>query len=496
MFPSRATLIATLASSPGDDGEAVRRLPPEVEWLEVRADLVGDLEPSWLRERFAGRLLYTLRSAAEGGGFAGSAAEAGERLCAAAIAGYDLVDVELERDLRRSVLEGVRPASRLLSWHGGVSDLADLRRCFARMAEQEAAYYKLVVAAEEEGDELVPLDFLVEIGRRDVTAFSTGARGSWTRLVAPRLGAPLVYGSWGEREGAPGQLGIDRLIRDFGLPELAPATRTFGIVGNPVGHSLSPRLHNGAYRALGIDAVYLAFEPATFGDFWLEVVESVLFTTGPAPLRGLSVTAPFKASALACAGATSPLAQGIESANTLRLREDVWEADTTDPDGVIGPLERRGIAVAGLEAAVLGAGGAGRAAVAGLVRAGAKVTLANRSVERGREAARSLRVRFVPLAELAASEYGLVINATTLGHRPEDELPVDVAMLGGGTLVLDLVYGETPTPFVRAARERGLEGIDGREVLLHQALRQFEVLTGETLPYELGVELLGLEVVA
>lgn len=492
MSLSRATLIATLASPPDDDGEVIRSLPPEVDWLEVRGDLVGDLEPSWLRQRFAGRLLYTLRSEAEGGRFVGSALEAGERLMAAASGGYDLVDLELERDVRRVVLEGVPARQRILSWHGAACELEDLRRCFARMAEQEAAFYKLVPAAEEEGDELAPMDLLLELGRRDVTAFCTGSLGSWTRLVAPRLGAPLVYCAWADGKGAPGQLHVERLIRDFGLPELRSCSRTYGIAGNPVAHSLSPRLHNGAYRALGLDAFYLAFEPTTFGDFWLEVVESNLFTSGPTPLDGLSVTAPFKAAALACAGASSPLANAVESANTLHRRNGVWEADTTDPDGVVGPLDRRGIPLAGLRAAVLGAGGAGRAAVAGLRRAGARVTLFNRSAERGRESAEALGVPFVPIEKLEPGEFGLVVNATSLGHRPEDELPLPVGSLATATVVLDLVYGEEPTPLVGAARERGLEAIDGREVLLHQALRQFEILTGERLPYELGAQLLGL----
>ena len=131
------------------------------------------------------------------------------------------------------------------------------------------------------------------------------------------MGAPWVYGSAGEGPAAPGQPSIAALRRDYGLPALGPVERLYGVVGRPVGHSLSPRLHNGGYRELGVPALYLAFEPESFGDFWLEVVEGGLFDDLGMPLSGLSITAPFKQAALAVAGAASPLAERIGAVNTL-----------------------------------------------------------------------------------------------------------------------------------------------------------------------------------
>jgi 3-dehydroquinate dehydratase/shikimate dehydrogenase len=524
-----ASLVATLTTP----------LTPElaaglegVEWLEVRADVLGDLDPEPLRRLFPGKLLYTLRSHAEGGSFEGSQERRKRRLIAAAER-YDRVDVEGARDLAPELLTAVPPERRLISWHGPASDAAALEACFGRMAAAEAALYKLVPWAVQPGEALAPLMLLHALQRPDVVAFAGGDAGTWTRLVAPRLGAPVVYGAVSDAPGAtgaPGQPSIRTLREDFGLPALLPAGALFGVVGNPVAHSLSPRLHNGAYRELGIPALYLPFQTDSFGDFWLEVVEEGVLETVGLPIHGLSITAPFKAAALAVAGAESPLAGLIGGANTLVLRDGVWEAESTDPAGVVEPLRERGIEIAGRRAAVVGAGGAGRAAAVGLTRAGARVTLFNRGPERGEKAAADLNLPCLPLRELEPGEFDLLVNATPLGRAPkgqtpqqgqaqaaqaaaqlgqpgqeqhgrqvqraaEEPLPFPVDALRQGAVVIDLVYRreeEGPTPLLAAAGGRGAMTIDGREVLLGQARGQFRMMTGRELPRELARRLLGL----
>jgi 3-dehydroquinate dehydratase/shikimate dehydrogenase len=541
-----ASLIATLTTpltpelAAGLDG---------VEWLEVRADVLGDLDPEPLRRLFPGKLLYTLRSRAEGGSFEGSPERRKRRLLEAA-GRYDRVDLEAARDLSPEVLTAVPRELRLISWHGPASDVEALEACFARMAAAEAALYKLVPWAVQPGEALAPLMLLHQLRRDDVIAFAGGDAGTWTRLVAPRLGAPVVFGAAGDAPGAPGQPSIRTLCEDFGLPALPPVAALFGVVGNPVAHSLSPRLHNGAYRELGIPALYLPFQTDAFGDFWLEVVEEGVLETLGLPIHGLSITAPFKAAALAVAGAESPLAGLLGGANTLVLRQGVWEAESTDGDGVVEPLRERGIKVEGRRAAVVGAGGAGRAAAVGLSRAGARVTIFNRSAERGEKAAEELGLEWRTLGELGAGEFDVVVHATPVGRgeevgeeagtgagvegnmqsRPaqqasharrgestrrgdqaprgdqaqrgegavgavDDPLPFPVDGLRAGTVVIDLVYRrpeEGPTPLLAAAAARGAVTVDGREVLLGQARGQFRLMTGRDLPRELARRLLGL----
>ncbi|HEV7667352.1 MAG TPA: type I 3-dehydroquinate dehydratase [Thermoanaerobaculia bacterium] len=486
----RATLIATLTNLPSDAD--LDRLAAQADVLEMRADLLGDLPAERLRARFPGRLLYTLRSRNEGGAGESSPDKRRKRI-AEASAGYDLVDLEAERDLSAGLLSAISPERRILSWHGGSTPLPGLEARLERMLGAPAFLYKLVPAAQQPGDAFAPLQLLKDAGRRDVVAFASGLPGVWTRLVAPRLGAPIVYGSAGETPAAPGQLSIAKLRGDYGLPDLPPLESLFGIVGNPVFHSLSPRLHNGCYRALGVPALYLPFHVDGFGDFWLEVVEGGAFEELGLPLRGLSVTAPHKEAALAVAGASSPLAERIGAANTLTLRDGVWEAESTDPEGVVLPIRTRGVEVSGKLAAVVGAGGAGRSAAVGLKAAGAHVTLVNRNEAKGRLAAAELHLAFAQLEGFDPSEFDILIQATSLGREDDEPLPFAVDRIRPGTVVVDLVYrAETvePTPLLAAAIAQGVLAIDGREVLLSQALGQFRSMTGREMPVELARELL------
>jgi 3-dehydroquinate dehydratase/shikimate dehydrogenase len=483
------TLVATLTAAP--DEATLRALAPQVGILEVRADLVGDLDPGYLRSIWPGQLLYTVRSRAEGGAFEGGR-QARRRRLAAAAPHYDLVDLEAERDIQPDLLAEVPAAQRLISWHGPSAPFHELQSRFASLAATEARYYKMIPHAAQSGDELRGLQLLQSLGRDDLACFAMGEIGAWTRVVAPRFGSPLVYGAIG-RPGAPGQLSIEQLIRDYSLPALPKASAYYGIVGKPVAHSLSPRLHNGAYRALGIDALYLPFHADSFGDFWLEVVESGAMAELGLPLRGLSVTAPYKEVALAVSGASSPRAQQIEAANTLVCcHEEVWEAETTDPEGVVLALDRNGVALRGRKAAVVGCGGAGKAAAFGLHLAGAEVVLVNRSTERGKKASAELGMPFVPYHSFEPSRFDIVVQATSLGHHPDDELPFDPERLRADATVLDMVYGSEPTRLVQRTRDLGRRAIDGREILLYQALGQFRLMTGHRLDETLARELLGM----
>ena len=201
---ARATLVATLTEPPDAEGRSLAALAGAADVLEVRADLVGDLDAAWLRSHFPGRLLYTLRSRAEGGAFDGSDERRRRRIAAAAPV-YDLVDLEHGRDATDETLAAVPAERRVLSWHGAPGTIESLRLHFRRLAATPAALYKMVVFANAPGEELPPLQLVAELRRRDLLAFAAGPAAAWTRLVAPRFGAPWVYGAASERPGAPGQ---------------------------------------------------------------------------------------------------------------------------------------------------------------------------------------------------------------------------------------------------------------------------------------------------
>ena len=218
---ARATLVATVTTLPAGSAVPIVSDLEGVDWLEIRADLVGDLDAARLARVFPGKLLYTLRSRAEGGGSEGTPERRRQRLIEAA-GRYDYVDLEAARDLTPDILKGVPAEKRVISWHGPAPGVDGLTATFERMAAVPAALYKLVPTAAQAGEEVQALLLLASLGRRDVAAFAAGAIGAWTRLVAPRLGAPVVYGALGEVPGAPGQISIERLRRDYGLPELPP----------------------------------------------------------------------------------------------------------------------------------------------------------------------------------------------------------------------------------------------------------------------------------
>lgn len=479
-----AALVATLGAPPTTTA-ALHRLPEVVSWLQVRADLVGDVPAAWLREAFRGQLLYTLGS---GGATAGL--DRSERLVAAAAEGYDLVELDAQRDVRADVLAAIPPHQRMIRWKGpatGASELASRFRCLSRI---EARSYLLIVEARRASDGLVPLSFLRSAGRRDVTAYADGEVGLWSRILAPLLGAPLIFAgrTVNDQETSDGP-GPERMIAEFGLPSLPTVDRICGIVGAGANRSLSPGLHNAVYRALGYPGLFLPFRVDAFDEFWREVVESQALEQLGLRTQGFTVASPNKEAAVTVLKALGRVSRDSASVNLVFRRGPAWAAITTDSTGVLANLDRR--TLPGQRAAVIGCGGSGRAIASALSRAGAHTTLVNRSHERGEQASRLLGLPFAPLSRFSAEGYDLIINATSVGTRGE-ALPFSLRSVAQHTLVVDLIYAQAPTPLVESARANGLRVVDGREVLLAQVERQFIRMTGLAPPPGLLAERLGL----
>ena len=483
----KAILVASLKTPRSSVSEALATLPDAVSWVEVRADLVGDLSPDRVRQSFRGGLLYTLRSRAEGGNSEATGRERRQRLLHAA-ASYDLIDLEGERDLTPEILHAIPPEKRLISWQGPATDREGFRSRFEQMATVKARFYKLVSMAERPEDGREPLAFLKALGRTDTVAFATGRRGFWSRLLALHLKAPLVFGTI--TESADEEPTIARLMQDYGLPDLTPVEAIYGIVGNPVTHSLSPRLHNAAYRALGHRALYLPFEVDAFEDFWHEIIEDQTLASMGFPVGGLTVVSPFKEAAQRIISKRSLVTQRAVSSNIFLRKNGSWTADTTDAAGILLTLARRGVEVKDKRIAIIGCGGSGRAMAAALDEAGARVTLVNRGLERGYLAVQLLGLPFAPLSSFSPEGFSIVINATPVG-RNDDTLPFAVESLGDDAVVVDLVYRTHPTPLVDRTRALGRFAIEGREMLIVQVVHQFALMTGRQMPEDLVHELVG-----
>jgi shikimate dehydrogenase len=270
-------------------------------------------------------------------------------------------------------------------------------------------------------------------------------------------------------------------------------------MGNPIRHSVSPVMHNAAFRALDLDWVFLAFE------VWRGAGPAALAGVRALGIDGLSVTMPHKDAAAAAVDRLSPTARALGAVNTVVRHADVLEGHNTDGAGFVGAVrDDEGFDPAARRCLVLGAGGAARAVVKALADAGAsQVVVVNRNPARAEAAAALAGTagRVGTVEEVADAE--LIVNATPVGMAssarpggevrsvdgtvievpgPDPAVVVDPAWLGAGQLVVDLVYDPPLTPLVEAARDRGAAGVNGLGMLIHQAAHAFRLWTGEDPP--------------
>lgn len=259
------------------------------------------------------------------------------------------------------------------------------------------------------------------------------------------------------------------------------STRVAGVIGDPVAHSLSPVIHNAAFAACGLDWVYVAFPvPRGSGAAAVAAVRHL-------GLAGLNVTMPHKTDAAGACDHLTDDAAALTSVNTVVAGPDgALLGDSTDGAGFLASLEERGVAVRNRRVLVIGAGGAARAVVLALGRAGAEVAVAARR-PRAAAAAAGLAPggRAVDLAGAGdeAEAASIVVNATPLGMAGEPP-PLDPARLGPAHVVVDLVYHPAETPLLEAARARGAQAVGGLPMLVHQAARSFTLWTGVEAPLE------------
>ena len=476
----RVQLVASLTAPPSSNPTEMEKLPETVTWLQVRSDLVGDISTEWLRGHFPGKLLYSLRSRDAGGEFEGSLSERYKRL-AAASQHYDLVELEAESDLSQELLSVIPPEQRMIFQRTTAAAAFQLQSRFEQISAVPARFYCIVTTAAKTSDGLQPLLFLKTLGRKDTIAFPDGICGLWSRLLTPYFGAPFLFGQLNSATSRSHEPSIRQLIGDYGFPVLRPLRKLYGIAGNPVFQSLSPRLHNAGYRALDYPALFVPFHVECFDDFWQEMLESSLLGSLGVPIHGVTIVSPYKEEALIAARASSPMVRRAASTNIFMRKNGIWEADTTDPESIASTGWKLASQNGPVKAAVIGCGGAGRAVAAALKQAGAEVTLVNRSRERAARASSLLGLPFVSLSEFQAEGFVLIINATPIG-RQSDGPPFAINSLISDAIVVDLAYGTHPTPLVSGILARGGTVIDGHEVLLSQVRKQFRMMVGREMP--------------
>ena len=451
---------------------AARDAATRADIVELRLDGVEDVDIARALSGRAKPVIATCRPAWEGGRFDGSEERRRALLLEALDGGAEYVDVEWRAGFADLVTRD--PRRVVLSLHDFQGVPADLASRAAAMRQSGAGTIKIAVTATRLSDALALLPIGAE-GNAVVVAM--GDAGLPSRLLASRFGSRWTYAG---NAVAPGQIPASRMLDEFRFRAAGRGTAIYGVVGNNVMHSMSPVMHNAAFEAARLDAVYVPLRAADFDDF-LTFADAI-------GIAGVSVTIPFKLDALRAAAHADAVTQAVGAANTLRrshakARQERatagWEATNTDVQGFLDPLDAvYPASLRGTRAAVMGAGGAARAVAVALVSRGARVTIHARRREQAADVAAEVGAD-VGVWPPPAGLWDLLVNCTPLGGpaaRGETPLP------GGpldGRLVYDLTYGDGATPLVRDARKAGCLVVDGLPMLVAQAERQFEWWTGQ-----------------
>jgi 3-dehydroquinate dehydratase/shikimate dehydrogenase len=481
--------VAIQAASPAELVERAETALADSRFLELRLDALAKPAAAlpkvkeFLDAHRDATAIATCRRKAFGGHFTGSLKAELELLTGAAEAGCHVVDLEVEsaEELSARQLSHLRERLReagsalMISSHD-FSRTKGLEKAAARIEVFQPDFIKVVSTAKSLSDNLAILKLIAERSlSAEVVGIAMGEEGLISRVLGPRTGAPFTFASPGDgAETAPGQVSV-RALRDlYRFDCIDHATRIFGVAGNPIHHSLSPLMQNTAFRRENVNAVLLPLK--------VHKVEDFVTLLRELPIAGAAVTMPFKQEILPYLAKMDVLTTKIGACNTLRLGPDGNIVGfNTDVAGVVRPLEKR-LKLQGARIAVVGAGGAARAGVFGLVAQGAEVFICNVIHEDAVKLARQAKAHVMKQALLAKERFDVLINATPCGMAGnKTPLPIAENELNA-SLVFDMVYNPLETPLIKLAKARGIPAISGMEMFVQQGARQFEIWTGKPAP--------------
>jgi len=481
--------VAITGSTADEMLEKAATVLKETTFLEFRLDYLTKPAAAlprfkqFLAENGACTAIATCRCEGNGGRFSGSNTEAAEILLRAAEAGFQLVDVELEsaEKLPKTTLEKLRAAGAALivSYHD-FHATKDLDGILARITPFAPEFIKIVSTARSLADNITMMRFLEKVEdshNSSIIGICMGEAGVISRVLGLRAGSAFTFAAatQGEETGS-GQIAARTLLETYRVDQVDAATKVYGVAGNPIGSSLSPLMMNTAFRRETVNAVYLALQTSKVEDLFKLVREI--------PIQGVSITMPLKQDIIPLLERTDPLSAKIGAVNTIfRAQDGKFYGFNTDVAGIIAPLERR-MPLAGAKVLVLGAGGAGRAAVFGLRDKGAEVWILNRTPETATKLARQAGAHTIKREAVAKAGFDIIINATPVGMAGNKSAPLLHPEDLTCKLVFDLVYNPLETPLLRIARQKGIPVITGVEMFVQQGARQFEIWTGKPAPEE------------
>jgi 3-dehydroquinate dehydratase / shikimate dehydrogenase len=346
-----------------------------------------------------------------------------------------------------------------------------------RLSKIPADIYKIATTARKPTDNLRLIQFMRRNENVALVTLTMSEVGTVSRILMPSLGSVFTYASPSDAScTAPGQIPARTLRSLYRSEKLTKQSRVYGVIADPVSHSKSPFIHNRAFQARRLDAVYLPFL-VNSGDLsdWMDFAVKL-------PVSGFSVTIPHKRKIIRYLDTVEPLARRIGAVNTVWRKAGKWRGTNTDTEGVLKPLSRL-LRLANTSVLIAGYGGAARAAAVALHDARANVTITGRNAAKTQALARVVNGEALTLRQAQSREFDILIHSTPVGMTPnvdeclfQDRIP--------GKIVLDMVYSPHETLLLKRAKAQGCKIVPGAEMLLEQAVSQFEIWTGESAPRE------------
>jgi 3-dehydroquinate dehydratase/shikimate dehydrogenase len=433
--------------------------------------------------------IVTVRREQDGGKFTGDESDRLMMLREAIALGVEYVDLEedIANDIKR-----FGKTKRIVSYHSFRNTPDNLRELHSRLAGLDPDIVKIATMANQPHDNLRVLEMMHESDVPTV-GMCMGDIGTPSRILGPRFGAPFTYATFHhERALAPGQLSYEQMIEVYHHDSINKDTAVYGVIADPIAHSLSPQVHNAAFAEAGIDAVYVPFRVPidTLGQF-MEDVPRI-------GIRGLSVTIPHKEAIAKFLTKVDPAVKGIGAVNTVVFKDHEVLGYNTDYKAAMDSLEAALGTVGAVpsplkdkRALVLGAGGVARAIMYGLERRGAKATISGRTRSRAQALADQFSGRAVDWQARHNAEVDIIINCTPTGMHPNvDETPFSKSYLKPAMVVFDTVYNPESTLLLKEAKLHGCRTVTGVEMFIRQAGLQFMLFTGREAPYQLMRETL------
>ncbi len=421
-------------------------------------------------------ILATCRRHQNKGRFNGSIEEQVKILEKAIDAGAKAVDVEIESaENVAAKLETLRSRSCLIVSYHNYETTPAMETVARRMMKYTADAYKLVTTARKPSDIYRVLSLAKAHPRSHMVLLAMGEVGFPTRILSPAAGGLYTYAAPNAAEGtAAGQMSAKTLRNLYRIEKFTKAAKIYGVIADPVRHSISPAVHNRAFQHKRMDAVYLPFlvHPPHLKDFFV-LAEKM-------NISGVSVTIPHKQKVMRYLQAIDPLARRIGAVNTVWRKAGKWRGTNTDAEGVTVPLSKH-VRLAKSTVLVVGNGGAARGAAFALLDAGAKLAIVGRNPDRVRALAKICNAEPLLREQLEGRHFDAVVHATPLGMFPhvdesffQDEIP--------GEVVFDMVYNPIETKLIKMAKDQGKQIVPGLQMFLEQAAHQFEIFTGENAP--------------